>query len=216
MSCRPSPSSSRSAGVPTPAIKLGNNSVKSRHIAAGQVKSSDIGKSAVTAANVKNGTLSAPDFKIGDLPAGPMGPAGATGQTGATGSPAASMIMGHVPASLTSETGGHTQSFAASGVSTTAGQAMLSPNRTVVLRDLAVSVSGAPTPGRRTFYVGVVDELPPLPAISCPIVEAQIACNSGSQTAVIPPGSPLIFAIENGPAVPADTDVNFGYRATIP
>lgn len=40
---------------------------------------------AVTSAKVKNGTLRAADFKVGQVPAGPKGDKGATGATGASG-----------------------------------------------------------------------------------------------------------------------------------
>jgi hypothetical protein len=64
------------------AIQLGADSVTSRNIAKGQVKASDIGKSAVTSAKVKDASLLATDFQAGQLPAGPAGP---TGQPGARG-----------------------------------------------------------------------------------------------------------------------------------
>jgi hypothetical protein len=46
-------------------------------------------KSAVTGVEVKNRSLGAADFKLGQLPAGPRGPAGSQGAAGAPGSPGA-------------------------------------------------------------------------------------------------------------------------------
>jgi hypothetical protein len=61
------------------AVSLSKNSVKSRHIANGQVKRSDIGKNAVTSAKVKARSLLASDFKAGQLPEGPKGDPGEPG-----------------------------------------------------------------------------------------------------------------------------------------
>jgi hypothetical protein len=61
------------------AVTLSRNSVKSKHIAKGQVKRSDIGKNAVTSAKVKAGSLFASDFKVGQLPQGPKGDQGEPG-----------------------------------------------------------------------------------------------------------------------------------------
>jgi len=58
------------------AVTLSRNSVKSKHIAKGQVKRSDIGKDAVTSAKVKAASLLGSDFKAGQLPPGPQGEPG--------------------------------------------------------------------------------------------------------------------------------------------
>jgi hypothetical protein len=79
------------------AIALNKNSVKSTHIAKGQVKGSDIGRNAVTSAKVKDLSLLAADFRPGQLPAGPKGDTGAQGQkgdTGATGQPGSPGLSG--------------------------------------------------------------------------------------------------------------------------
>lgn len=72
-------------GVSYAAVALPINSVGSKQIKRGAVKSSDLGKSAVTTGKVKNGSLLSADFKPGQLPAGATGPQGATGDTGLTG-----------------------------------------------------------------------------------------------------------------------------------
>jgi len=69
------------------AITLTKNSVKSKHIAKGAVKRSDIGKRAVNSAKVADFSLLAKDFKSGQLPAAPQGLQGDKGDTGAPGAP---------------------------------------------------------------------------------------------------------------------------------
>lgn len=50
------------------ASELGKNSVKSKHIAKGQVKKSDLGKNSVTSPKVKNGGIKAQDIAAGVIP----------------------------------------------------------------------------------------------------------------------------------------------------
>jgi hypothetical protein len=67
------------------AITLSKNSVKSKHIAKGAVKRSDIGRSAVNSRKVADGSLLGIDFKPGQLPTGPQGPKGDPGPQGPPG-----------------------------------------------------------------------------------------------------------------------------------
>lgn len=67
-------------------VGLARNSVKSIHIAPGEVKAADLGANAVTSAKVKDGSLLTADFKAGQLPAGPQGPEGPAGPQGPAGS----------------------------------------------------------------------------------------------------------------------------------
>jgi hypothetical protein len=69
------------------AIELSKNSVRSKQIASGQVKRSDIGKNAVNTKKVKPASLLAEDFKAGELSAGPQGPHGPQGPAGEDGAP---------------------------------------------------------------------------------------------------------------------------------
>jgi len=200
------------AGTSVAAVSLTRNSVRSKHIAKGQVKRSDIGRSAVSSAKVANNSLRLIDFRAGQIPTGPPG------SPGQPGSPAASMLMGTVPAVVNSENANGTFAFPPVGVAAQAGGAMLSPNQTVVLRDLAVSVATAPGAGAtRTAYLGILgNTLPPAAAISCPISGPETICTSGDATLTVPPASRLTFALRNGAIAPADSSVLFGYRATTP
>jgi hypothetical protein len=67
------------------AVTLSKNSVKTEQIKNGQVKTADLGANAVTGNKVKDHSLLARDFKLGQLPAGAQGPTGATGPQGPTG-----------------------------------------------------------------------------------------------------------------------------------
>jgi hypothetical protein len=74
------------------AAGLARNSVGSTQIKSKAVKNSDLGDNAVTASKVKNGSLLAADFALGQLPAGATGdrgPAGAPGTPGTPGTPGA-------------------------------------------------------------------------------------------------------------------------------
>ena len=200
------------AGTSVAAVSLTRNSVRSKHIAKGQVKRSDIGRSAVNSAKVANRSLRLIDFRAGQVPTGPPG------APGTPGSPAASMLMGTVPQAQTSESINGTFAFPPVGVAAGPGGSMVSPNQTVVLRDLSVRV--VPAPGgaaTRTAYVGILGGLlPPQPAISCSVSGGATTCDSGDATLTVPAGSQLTFALQNGAVAPANSTVEFAYRATTP
>jgi hypothetical protein len=89
------------------AVSLSRNSVKSKHIAKGQVKRSDIGKNAVSSPKVKRFSLLASDFRPGQLPAGPRGetgPPGSPGAPGPTASAAATRSAANEPIGTSSTT----------------------------------------------------------------------------------------------------------------
>jgi hypothetical protein len=67
------------------AITLQKNSVKSRHIANGQVKRVDIQNDAINSSKVATYSLVATDFKPGQLPEGPPGQPGPPGPKGDSG-----------------------------------------------------------------------------------------------------------------------------------
>jgi hypothetical protein len=61
------------------------NSVTSKSIKNGQVKTKDLGSNSVDSSKIQDGSLANQDFAAGQVPAGPRGPNGATGPQGATG-----------------------------------------------------------------------------------------------------------------------------------
>jgi hypothetical protein len=67
------------------ALTLPKNSVGSKQIKRGAVKTLEIANNAVTGAKVRQRSLTASDFQASSLPTGPRGPAGATGPTGPAG-----------------------------------------------------------------------------------------------------------------------------------
>lgn len=83
-------------GVSYAAVALPKNSIRSKQIAPGAVKASELGRNAVNSAKVKDGSLLPKDFAAGAItgssttagpqgPPGPQGPQGVKGDTGATG-----------------------------------------------------------------------------------------------------------------------------------
>jgi hypothetical protein len=69
------------------ADKLGKDSVKSKQIKAGAVKSDELAADAVTSPKVSDGSLLARDFATNEMPVGPVGPQGTPGEPGAPGAP---------------------------------------------------------------------------------------------------------------------------------
>lgn len=67
-------------GTAWAATELGRNEVKSRNIAPGAVKRSDIARNAIGTRKVADGGLLAADFAAGQLPQGERGPRGPAGQ----------------------------------------------------------------------------------------------------------------------------------------
>ena len=66
-------------------MTLNRNSVTSQHIRPGAVKRTDLGRNAVVAAKVADGSLLAKDFASGALPQGPQGATGTQGVQGVQG-----------------------------------------------------------------------------------------------------------------------------------
>lgn len=69
-------------GTSVAAVTLAKNSVLSKHIKNGQVKTADLGASAVNSSKVGDGSLLAQDFAAGQLPSGAQGAQGPKGDTG--------------------------------------------------------------------------------------------------------------------------------------
>jgi hypothetical protein len=89
--------------------------------------------------------------------------------------------------------------------------ALLSPNATVVARDLYIKQAGAPGVSR-TYglrFEGTDT------SVSCTLGAADTTCNSGGATATIPPGSRILLKIVSGDAANGN-GFWLGWRATTP
>ena len=85
-------------GTSYAAVALPDDSVDSPQIKSSAVKNSELGADAVTTGKIKDATLLAADFAVGELPPkGPKGDTGATGPAGAPGGIAAATVQ-HLPA----------------------------------------------------------------------------------------------------------------------
>lgn len=192
------------------AVTLKRNSVKGKHIAA----------SAVTSPKVKDRSLRARDFKLGELPAGPQGGQGAAGRDGSNG------VVGSAAAStLTGRTdgGSSTRYSAPSGTSASSPSEFdvvhLSPNATIVARDLSVKTQTSTGPAGGTATFTLMDDESPTP-VSCTVSLAfpmgNVNCNSGGATATISPGSELSLRMTIAGESPLTQFVRFAWRATTP
>ena len=188
------------------AVKIGKNSIGTKQLKRGAVKTPDIAANAVTGAKVKRGSLASSDFKASSLPRGPQG---LRGPAGAAGSPAFGAVLGRGDG-----VGAGTWFLAPSGqfaASTTEnGVSSFTPNATLTASDLAISLFVAPDPGTsRTFTLRVGQANT---ALSCTVPAGVTLCNStGSVT--IPPMS-LISIGSTTTGAPGTTFVRFGWRAT--
>jgi hypothetical protein len=189
------------------AVKIAKNSIGTKQLKRGAVKTSDLAANSVTGSKVKRGSLASSDFKASSLPRGPKGERGAAG---ASGSPAFGAVIGRgdgVPATGTSflaPSGQFTAQLTENLVSS------FTPNATLTASDLAISLFVAPAPGTsRTFTLRVGQANT---ALSCTVPAGVTLCNStGSIT--IPPMS-LISIGSTTTGTPGGTFVRFGWRAT--
>jgi hypothetical protein len=188
---------------------IAGKKLKNRTIDRGKVR-----RNALTGAEIRDRSLLTKDFRPGELPAGPQGAQGPPGAPGATGSPAASMLTGNAEANLAV---GISDFLAPSGPSVPSGnpalRAQLSPNATVVMRDLAVKVDMAPSVGHaRTFTL--YDNGSPTP-LACTVTGTQTTCNSGDATATVGPGHELVMR-SDVTGSPSGTTARWAFRAVLP
>jgi hypothetical protein len=205
------------------ALTLPRNSVRSKHIKNGQVKRPDVARNAIDSRRVRNRSLLAEDFAPGQLPAGTAGPVGAAGQDGApgkdgaTGSPAGSLLTGNttnVPANV-----GVTHYLHPSGPTEYWGAHtfadMLSPNTTIVARDLALRLANPPGAAgeyyKMTFQLDSGDT-----PLTCTITgTVETSCGDSEHTVTIPPRSRMSLELEVS-AGSVSRRVMFGWRAVTP
>jgi hypothetical protein len=144
---------------------------------------------------------------------------GAPGQTGPSGSSAANAFMGHTTI------GSSSQLWSASGTSTpvanVGGNAplvgMLTPNTTIVAKNLAVRLTQAPggPNGSRTFKF-FVDGVVPATNVSCVIADPATSCESATSASMSIPAHSEVGLVDETSNVTNPTDVEFGWSALPP
>jgi len=184
----------------------------------------------VTSTTVKDRSLLAKDFRRGQLPAGargddgdrgPAGPAGAQGPAGAPGpqgsqgaqglageqgiqGPAGAGAIGWVGNVFDPHDTMGTIGYPVSMSSLGGSVSQMTPNVTVVARDLFVRVNAATGVGAVRRLIIDDDASNSSNRIECTITGAfATTCNSGSQTATFAPGTRLYATLRNEDADPA-------------
>jgi hypothetical protein len=144
---------------------------------------------------------------------GQPGQQGQQGIQGIQGSASASAVFGGVENLGTLAGGASVFTNAADTVSAPGGGNILTPNATVTLRDLAVLSNGGNLPTNVSLQFTLNG---PSSSISCTIPTGSRSCDSGGQTATLPPASEISMQIQNTGTVsyPASPTIEFGWRAT--
>jgi hypothetical protein len=151
---------------------------------------------------------------------GIQGIPGSNGNNGTNGSPAASWVSGGLTFN-TVTTAGTSQRSAVSGAipaigASSGAEDALSPNAQIVVRDLTVRIAVAPGTGATRQFT-IVDDLVTT-AVKCQIKDLDTTCHSGSETALIEPGS--VVQMESKVLSPgsnaASTIPIWGFRAITP
>ena len=148
-------------------------------------------------------------------PQGPAGPQGPQGQTGPAGSPASGMLFGWIP-SAELPSNGSSKDFTPLGDGTASiGTQVATPNATTVIRDFSAR-SNAPPGIVGAKWVFVLQGASATQQLTCEIIGSfATSCNSGAQTATIPPGGNIRLIVERIGG-PAPTELYYAYRAVSP
>jgi hypothetical protein len=119
-------------GASYAAVVLPKNSVGTKQIKNGQIKTADLANAAVTSPKVKDGSLLSADFAPGQLPSGASGlkgdtgPQGPKGDTGPSTGPASGDLAGSYPAPTIRSGAVTPDKLAADAAATTIGSATFS------------------------------------------------------------------------------------------
>ena len=153
-------------------------------------------------------------------PKGDQGIQGPKGDQGQDGSDGASFLTAVIENATASTPRYGTSSGVSNFSDTEDGVVSLSPNATIVARDLAVDLSIAPSvsctggPCARTFTLR--DDGADT-AVACTVTDTATACDSGGSSAVIGPGSKLSIKMTISAGSPNNSpDARIGWRATTP
>jgi hypothetical protein len=172
--------------------------------------------SLITSAQIRDNTIRSQDVRDHSIQLRDLSPAAVSSLRAPSGAGAGIVLansLGPAPSCGRCEA-----SLSVSGTSTfgslSTANGQLSPNATIVARDLRVEIDAAPGAATRQFIIAYS----PFPAgqhLTCSMTGAQTTCDSGDQTLTVPPGSSLLMDVANfGGAAP--TAVRFGWRATSP
>jgi hypothetical protein len=176
-------------------IALGGGAYAAGVLPVNSVGTKQLKKNAVTSAKVKDRSLTAKDFKAGQLKAGPTGPAGAAGANGAAGTPGKDGAKG--------DPGPTAGAYVSTGSATTT----LSDNQTKTVVDLGTTGKRITTSfpaiimatGQASVYADAADD----GQVAC-----QIVIDEGAGGALTPAGQEQWFNF------PATLHYNNGYSAT--
>jgi hypothetical protein len=195
--------------------ELKNNGIRGKDIRNNDVRTRDLRNNDVRTQDVRNGSLLARDFKAGQLPAGPRGPAG---QDGTQGRDAGSMLTGSTQSgAIPTQMGGSgALTLPPSGVATFGGSGVqLSPNATVVARDLSVKLQNAPPPNSALRFEFWVNDV--VSTLACTVEAGTTSCQDSAHAVTVPPGSDItLFVYNPGTANTVATGARWGWRATSP
>jgi hypothetical protein len=194
------------------AVKVGSAQIVNNSVA-----SKDVRNESITGADVKNRSLLARDFKAGQLPAGQTGP---QGPQGAPGSPAGSVIAGSTAEQLlttfTSEERFPPSGFAPTEALVNGVYWQMTPNTPIVVRDLVGRFASAPGPGGGRF-VNLVNMDANAVVLTCQVLNAATTCNSGNQSATLPPGTRYYITLFTGNPGPGPSlGAAWSFRALTP
>lgn len=151
---------------------------------------------------------------------GQNGTNGTNGTDGTPGRDAASTVMGTTTSAISplDPNNGSFFLMAPSGPGAPGGgpaQEQLSPNATIVARDLSVRVGTAPSANTALKFT-LTDDLVDTP-LTCTVNSGSQTCDSGGTTATIAAGSRLSLKVTNpGTVMSASSNAEWGWRATTP
>jgi len=203
------------AATKLPANSVGSKQIKSKavtpaKVARGTVKlfkgqKGDNGTNGANGTNGRNGT---------DGTNGANGTNGRNGTDGTNGQPALSAFVGRI-SNLHSDIGPDWGAPSGDSASVTDDNAVygVAPNATSTARDLFVELTSSETQPR-LVQLDVNNGA----AIACTVPAAGTTCNSGGQTATIPPGAHLSIRTHllGGSATSTAPQARFAWRATTP
>ena len=188
-------------------VALGGTSYAVSKIGTGQIanntlRSEDLRNNSVQSKDIRDRSLLAKDFKRGQLPAGAKGDTGPQGPQGPEGSAAANLIQGSTGEDLITSFGSE-ERFPPSGYSAAepggiGGDWGVTPNAPTVIRDLVGRLASAPGVGTGGRFFQILDVDANAIVLSCLVSGTATTCDSGTESATLPPKTRYLLRIFNG------------------